>query len=126
MPFIFGERLTEEQEQTRAGWKYRCLKAAGEHSPWHFAMLVYALGGETKSPPRFQEGPTVDENGMMSAPILGRDGLVRHARLCTTEQYQSDFRRIADEVKLDDDERRELFDVLRGWIKIDKRVTVQL
>lgn len=93
--------------------------------PWG-TILMSALRPHAPVAPRFGSA-TVDKNGRMYATLTNIDGTMQFKKfLCTTEQFQGDFRRIADDCKLTDTERTEMFAVLKSWISKDERVETQL
>jgi hypothetical protein len=66
----------------------------------------------------------VDRNGTIVADYLDRDGRKHNDVVIFTslDHLQGAFRRVADELKLTDQERLELFSAVKRWVVADRRI----
>lgn len=95
---------------------------ATEGNKSFLGMVVMAVFGRTASnPPRLVSGTEIDKGGVVWGTFHDRNGTVAIVPLCTTEQITSDFRYLADHVRLDDRERENLFFELKAWLGRDHR-----
>ncbi len=66
----------------------------------------------------------VDKTGAVVADVIGRDHVVaKDAVIYPSETaLQNDFRRLADRLKLNDEDRIELFKCVQRWMVADRRL----
>jgi hypothetical protein len=129
MVHILGqiEHLTPEQEAFRATWQYRAVARIGANLHVGGQALIAALGPpwyRHDRVPRFLKGPTIKPDGKMVAPYIGLDLVYRPEFYFSPSptHFQNDFRQLADDLKLTDKERLEMFDKLSTWIFKDERI----
>lgn len=75
-------------------------------------------------PPGLCSAGKIDKTGAIVANIIKKDGIqIFNAVLFKDEeQMQGAFRRLADDTKLDDSDRIELFRYAQKWIVADRRL----
>lgn len=62
-------------------------------------------------------------DGSVIADMVDRAGVKRKTRLYESEgRFLYEARKVADELKLSDDDRRQMFGVLQRWIVSDQRI----
>lgn len=66
----------------------------------------------------------VDKTGCVVADVVTRDGaILKDATVYPSELHmRDDFRRLADRLKLSDDDRTELFKCVQRWVVADRRL----
>lgn len=126
----------------RASWQARVLLAAQEKNEgvigavalsvlahnYDDAMLVLLKvlfpGFESIKPPFLCSAGKVDKSGAVVADLVERQGvIVKNYRLYRDEiALRNDFRRLADQLKLDDADRVELFGAVKRWVVADRRL----
>ena len=74
--------------------------------------------------PFFCSAAKIAKTGHVCADMVTRDGqVIRMAAIWrSTRQMESEFRRLADQTKMDDDERRQLFAAVKKWVVADFRL----
>lgn len=117
-----AEKLTEAQEAERATWQYRTIAHLRGNQTIAGCILLAALGRVASNPPTFGLHAVIDADGYVFSDFVDRSRQVREAiPICSAEQLAHKFRDVADELKLDDDDRTALFDEIRKWISKDLR-----
>jgi hypothetical protein len=81
-------------------------------------------GFEGLNPPALITAAKISKTGAVVADVALRDGtIVRDAVIFRDEmEMQSEFRRLADSMKLDDADRKELFACALKWVVADRRL----
>lgn len=124
-------------EEIREIWQSRALdKARGvtakvlgqalllEHST-HFKILLKTTFGDHADCyfPHLWGYATIWPSGRIICEVIDRNLECRPTEIYESEAAMvRDFRTLADELKLDDADREEMFTILRKWIKRDLRV----
>lgn len=113
--------LTEDTSH-RASWKLRAIRATKGNQSKLGSILIAVLGRIPRHPPRFGLKATITSDGFVMADFQGKD-FVRHysALVCEVKELTNNFRGLADHLKLDKEEREEMFAELRKWIARDYR-----
>jgi hypothetical protein len=126
-------------QELRDGWQVRALIAtrrrpigmvvlsmlAHTYDDAMPVLLRVAFPGFSSIAPPF---PTtcgrIDKTGAVVADVVGRTGKIEKnvAIFQHTADMQGQFRRLADELKLPDDQRTEMFTVAQRWIVADRRI----
>ena len=136
--------LTEERQwhQARAQlletWQARTLKAAtgktgavllsvlAHNFDDHMIPLLHAVypGFVSIAAPFLSSAGWVGKSGAICADIVQPDGRIdKKAVLYRNEiEMRDDFRRLADEIALSDDDRRALFAAVKNWCVADRRL----
>jgi hypothetical protein len=110
-------------------WQWRCLEAtceiwSGRRSPR--GMILRAAfqnnGVGPHSFPRLAYSAEISKEGIVQVQCAKTEGSeVRKINLCTAQVLVDSFRRLADELKLNDQDRIALFTCIRQWIGKDHR-----
>lgn len=79
-------------------------------------------------PPGLVSAGKVAKNGAIVADLVRRDGtIIKDCVLFKSEtEYRDAFRRLADEIKLNDASRIEMFAALRAWVLADRRLNPRM
>jgi hypothetical protein len=87
-------------------------------------LKVLFPGFESITPPFLCSAGKVDKSGAVVADLVERAGVItRNYRLYRDEiALRDDFRRLADELKLKDADRIELFAAVQRWVVADRRL----
>lgn len=87
-------------------------------------LRVVFPGFEGLRPPLLCSAGKIAKTGSVVADVIRRDGSrVKETVLFRNElALQSAFRRLADTLKLSDDDRRELFGAVQRWVVADRRL----
>jgi hypothetical protein len=105
----------------RDTWQWRMLVATRGDGTFKHAILRAAFHNFGGDYPRFGHGAKILKDGVVIAKVATAKGLVDEVRIDTVENIRDAFRRVADEIKLSDEDRGSLFEVLREWMSEDQR-----
>lgn len=122
------------------GWQCKALRAskaklrqvvivalAKEYPDALITLLKVAFPGFVDiSRPMFTGYAHIDLGGNIVCDMLDTDGSIVAAQIGTEESFIYAIRKLADEMKLDDKDRSEMFVVLQKWVASDKRKAVKL
>lgn len=113
----------ERAHKARSTWQYRAIEATRSHTTIAGMILLAALGKQPTKPPFFLEAAVIDTDGMVYADryVSSNDSVWGEVPVQHIDVILEFFRRLADKLKLSDDETKELFVALRQWIRIDRR-----
>jgi len=66
----------------------------------------------------------INKNGQIVADVILYDGAVKQTKVIFASEldFQTEFRKLADALKLSDHERREMFAVAKRWVVADTRL----
>ncbi len=66
----------------------------------------------------------IDKQGRIVADAIMYDGAIKQPKVMfsDTQDYQNELRKLADRLKLSDNERREFFIVAKKWLVADRRL----
>jgi hypothetical protein len=126
----------------RACWQARVLLAAQAKTDGVIAAVALSVlahnyddamptllkvlfpGFESITPPFLCTAGKVDKSGAVVADLVERAGTItKNYRLYRDEiALRDDFRRLADELKLTDADRVELFGAVKRWVVADRRL----
>lgn len=117
-------KLTTKQEQERATWQYRAIARLRANQTLPGAILLGVLDKSYRvQPPRVGRQGEIDAGGQVFAPYQSADGkLWAQMPLCHIDDLIMAFRRLADDLKLDDKDRTAMFQAIRQWIAKDARI----
>jgi hypothetical protein len=109
-------------EEERATWQYRAVAATKGNQSQLGCILLAVIGKNAKHPPQFICGASITSDGFIMCSFVDRDG-VGHmgAFVGSVSDLVTNFRGLADFLKLNDVDRTEMFDKVRAWIKTDYR-----
>ena len=104
-------------------WQFRAVKHTLGNGTQLGCVLVSVLGGAMPHhAPQYFGGATITAAGMVLCDFRDREGYWHLQRLiCPVAKLVTAFRKLADDLKLDDTDREDLFRCVRQWIKEDKR-----
>lgn len=121
----------------RDTWQGRCVQAARGrpamvlmsalvHSYEESAPLLYALifpdHGKVMAP-YLESCGRVAKNGAITAKVRHRSGLVSEDVIYPSEiALRDEFRKLADQLRLSDADRVELFGAIKRWVVADRRL----
>lgn len=74
--------------------------------------------------PMFISYAHIDLGGNIVCDMIDKDGVKVVAQIGTEDSFISAVRKLADEVKLDDKDRSEMFTVMQKWVASDQRVGI--
>jgi len=117
-------------------WQGRCVMAARGrtamvlmsalcHSYEESSVLLYRLifGSDKVKAPYLESCGRVAKNGTIVARVRGRNGLITEEVIYANEiALRDEFRRLADQLKLCDADRVELFGAVKRWVVADRRL----
>lgn len=114
--------LNVAQIKARSSWQYRVIEMMHGNQTQIGAVVIAILGkAKTHGPPRFGHQAAITSDGFIVAPFEGRDRNMTLAKVGHVNEITKQLREIADVLKLEDNERKELFSELRKWIIYDER-----
>lgn len=108
-------------------WQVRCIEALKGNQSLPGCILIAALGKSTRAnglprQPSLSHQCAVSSEGIVVAKFWDKDGFYHGFRpICRIQEIIDAFRQLADNLKLTDGERDELFTKLRQWVKWDHR-----
>jgi len=121
----------------RTTWQGRCAAAATgmtgavlmsvlahnyEEGASHLYKLIYGDGMIVPAP-FLESAARIAKNGAIIAKVRQRNREVKWWVLYPSEiALRDDFRRLADQLKLSDKDRTELFDAVTRWVVADRRL----
>lgn len=126
----------------RATWQARTLMAArGKTAAVLMSVLAHNYddqmlpllqvcfpGFQSITAPFLTSAGRVQKNGAVTADIVQKTGRIdKQAVLYRSEiELRDDFRRLADGLKLDDEDRQQLFIAVQKWVVADRRLDPQM
>lgn len=124
-------------EEVRAMWQARALLAAkdkiqrvllvaiAKEYPAAFRTLLRAIGIADINRPFLCSYATIVPSGRIVCDMIEKDGSKRTVAIYKNEnEFIYEMRKLADELKLNDADRIEMFTVLQKWVTKDQRVNV--
>lgn len=104
-------------------WQRRAVVKTGGNQTLMGCFVLAILGWQHgRYPPRFGRVARINKDGYVFSNMQSKDGSVYHDYAFGPVQTVIDnFRGLADELKLNDDERKQMFGELRKWFFIDER-----
>lgn len=128
--------VPEHVERARETWQYKVVEATRGNQSMMGCILMAAMGKSPTNPPRFSvERGAVIVAGELAAKLGRKDGDIladfqakpfepfRATLVYNVQEFVHDFNWLADDLKLTDDERIAMFEMLRGWIAKDHSAT---
>lgn len=116
-------KLTAAQEAERASWQYRAIEATKGNQSKLGTLLLAILGHPAKNPPWFGSSATINAGGLVVASFTGKDRQLHYPFVvCEVSELTNNFAGLADHLKLNDEERIELFRRVREWVARDLRL----
>ena len=117
-----GRVLAQAAGKTRA-----VLMSAVAHCFEGAAPVLFSVvwaGFQGVRAPFYCSAGRIMESGQVAADLVTKNGsLIKRAEVFKNEkEMETEFRRLADLVKLNDAERVEMFKMLRAWIVCDHRL----
>jgi hypothetical protein len=133
----FKDKIADEIAE---GWQCKALRAskgklrqvvivalAKEYPEALITLLKVAFPGFVDiSRPMFIGYAHIDLGGNIVCDMVESDDSVVAAQIGTEQSFIYAIRKLADELKLDDKDRSEMFVVLQKWVASDKRKAVKL
>jgi hypothetical protein len=107
--------------------KRKLIALTRSHTTAMGAVVLAVFGLTPSKPPAYGHGavvgdPNDPEDDTVRCDLLAHDGSYHAASVISTmADVRDNFRRLCDEAKLSDDDRRSVFGELRKWIKKDWR-----
>lgn len=117
------EQAEARAEQVRASWQYRAIAVLKSHTTIAGCILLAALKRRPSNPPFFEGQAVINRVGGIYADLY-IDGLGRawaQQPVTSVTALREKFNRVADDLKLSDEERKEMFLALQSWIRKDER-----
>lgn len=128
-------------DELREGWPCRCLAASAPRPKLfrvvtsmlfaeyaeHMRVLLHVAfpGFKDLARPLILHPAVIAENGKVIAKCVKKSGRTEIMVVYENEDgLLSDLRRLSDELKLSDDDRRMLFRIAQKWIVLDKRINI--
>lgn len=139
MPSVVDLSAAKHAQELRESWQGRALaatrtKALGmvvlsvlAHNydeAMHTLLLAVFPGFKSISAPFLSTAGRIAKTGHVMADVVHRNGTIEKNRAIFLDaaDMQSHFRRLADELKLSDDDRREMFGAVQRWLVADYRI----
>lgn len=121
----------QRQELAKSSWPYRVVEATRGNQTMLGAILLAVLGKAARNPPWVSStGRIVSDEGGRGVLVIDlvtrRRMELRDAPVCYVDEFTGQLRRLADELKLPDDQREALFLAVRKWIANDERANLGL
>lgn len=115
-------------EAPKDSWQRRCVEKTGGNKTLLGCFVLAILGWQNgRLPPRFGKVARIDKDGMLISNVQTKDGLsLTNQVLGPVQTVIDNFKGLADELKLNDKDRTEMFAELRKWVFIDERPNVTL
>jgi len=114
-----GLFITAPQES----WQYRAVEKTGGNQSELGCYILATLGWQHgRKPPRFGSTAWIDKDGIVHSHVQTKEGQVYlNQAMRSIQEITDNFRGLADELKLNDDDREAMFTELRKWIAKDER-----
>lgn len=111
-------------EAPKDSWQRRAVEKTGGNQTLLGCFVLAILGWQHgRYPPRFGRVARISKEGIIYSNMQDKDGVIRSDHMLGPLQTVVDnFRGLADELKLNDNERKQMFDELRKWFFMDQRV----
>jgi hypothetical protein len=133
---ITALNLSNEQiDEIENSWKWRCLQWAkrGGHNSVYLILRAMHRGPREQTGqkdiiwPRFGNACRIRADGIVTAKWQGSPTQQAYeVSVGTVEQIRDALRRMADQLKLDDQDRVALFNAFSAWIEKDVRATSEI
>lgn len=120
--------LTARAIEERKSWQYRAIAYCHGNKSQIGALIVAILGRKVNPPCFHPYGMNISEDGIVTAlykPTLNEPWRVQRVYE-NVQQFTDIFRGLADALQLDDAERMAMFDEIRKFVRIDRRVKTNL
>lgn len=113
----------ERGDKLHSSWQARAIQRTRSHTTTGGMILIAAIGRRPSNPPFLSQNAVIEADGYVYADgfVTPEGHVYAHQPLGTVEQITDFFRRLADDLKLSDSERAELFGELKKWIRLDHR-----
>lgn len=104
-------------------WQRRAVIRTGGNQTLLGCFVLAMLGWQHgRKPPRFGRVARIDKDGIAFSNMQGQDGrMYRDYALGPVKVIVDNFRGLADELQLTDEERTQMFGELRKWFFVDER-----
>jgi hypothetical protein len=110
------------RDKIRATWQFRAEEATQGNESKLGAILLGVLKRSPHKPPAYGSKAAIGTDDKVFADYLDRAGIYHKAAyVCDVGELVVNFRGLADHLKLNDKDRKEMFDALRKWIVKDYR-----
>jgi hypothetical protein len=110
------------RDKVRATWQFRAEEATQGNGSKLGAILLGVLHRTPHQPPAYGSKAAITTDDKVFCDYLDQSGVYhRAAYVCEVGELVSNFRGLADHLKLTDAERKEMFAELRKWIVKDYR-----
>jgi hypothetical protein len=135
---LLDVNVSKEARQLREAWQGRVLAAARGHTgavvlsilAHNFDGAILTLcqvvfpGFESIQAPFLCSAGRIDKAGRVIADVAEKNGLISKGQVMylTDIAYRDDMRRLADRLKLSDQERLEFFTCVKRWLVADLRL----
>ena len=112
----------DRAEAERQSWQFRAVLATRGNQTLMGTVVLAVIGRNAKNPPWIEEPFTILADGTVITDVVTRDRwLHKNQPLFHVSDLVSEFRRLADHLRLSDDDRIAMFAELRKFIKLDMR-----
>lgn len=103
-------------------WRFRAIRLTRGNSTPLGALVLAVIGRNARNPPWFGNAAEITVGGQVVTSFTDRAKRMHFPHVLGTVDYlTSTFSRLADELKLADEERIELFRMARQWCVKDHR-----
>lgn len=113
--------LSERAARERATWQFRAIQNTRAHTT-RLGCIVLAILGKSRHLPAFGPKAVITKDGLIVTSLTNKDGVRGGHIIGPVRETVEEFWRLADNLKLADNEREELIAALRKWIVADERV----
>lgn len=111
------------QVAPESSWQRRAVVRTGGNTTLMGCFVLAILGWQSgRKPPRFGRVGRIDKQGMAFSNMQSSDGMIYpNFLLGPIKTIVDNFKGLAEDLKLNDDEVKEMFSELRKWFLVDER-----
>lgn len=104
-------------------WQYRAVESTGGNKTLMGCFILAILGWQHgRHPPRFGRVAVINKDGMLFSNMQDKNGrMYRNHCLGSVQTVTDNFRGLAEHLKLNDEETKQMFSEFRKWITHDER-----
>lgn len=108
-------------------WQYRAIQFTKGNSTPLGALLLAIINRNARNPPWFGSAAEITEAGLVVTSFTGKDRRLYYPHVIGDVKFlTSTFSELADQLKLADADRVELFHLVRQWCTKDNRADIRL
>lgn len=117
--------LTPMQIAERSTWQYRAVTKLRGNQTELGALLLAILKKNAANPPKFSMSATITKDNLIVVGLLKPGAREPEMKVWEIPVLTAMFSRLADQLKLNDADRIDMFAHVRNWIVRDERAIKQ-